>query len=125
MKLRVHPVPPGLRLDPASSKPLHRQVLDLLRGAILQGILPPGSALPSTRTLAAHLGISRNTVLYAYEELGMEGMVTGRTGSGTHVRGERQIPRLPDAREMLRAAHYPWGSIPFDDPEGNRLCLHR
>jgi len=124
LKRRIHPVPPVLHLDPASHRPLHRQVYDLLRRAIVQGTLPPGSALPSTRTLAAHLGISRNTVFNAYEELALEGQILGRTGSGTRVRGEARIPRLPDLCEILRASHYPKRAIPFEDPEGNLIRLH-
>jgi len=118
-------VPPELRVDPASHRPLHRQVYDLLRRAILQRTILPGSALPSTRTLAAHLGISRNTVLNAYEGLAAAGLVSGRTGSGTRVRGETRIPRLGDPQEILRASHYPLREVPFRDPEGNLILLHR
>ncbi|WP_437876961.1 PLP-dependent aminotransferase family protein [Sorangium sp. So ce513] len=72
-------------LDPASSAPLHRQVYQALRGAIFAGRLRPGSKLPSTRALAAHLGVSRNTVLGAYAQLLAEGYLRGRIGSGTYV----------------------------------------
>jgi len=56
-----------------------------VRQAILAGRLPAGSELPSTRALAAELGIARNTVLRAYEQLLAEGYVEGRQGSGTFV----------------------------------------
>ncbi|WP_437958690.1 PLP-dependent aminotransferase family protein [Sorangium sp. So ce119] len=72
-------------LDPASSAPLHRQVYEALRGAIFAGRLRSGSKLPSTRALAAHLGLSRNTVLGAYAQLLAEGYLRGRIGSGTYV----------------------------------------
>lgn len=72
-------------LDPASSAPLHRQVYEALRDAILSGRLGPGGKLPSTRALATHLDLSRNTVMGAYEQLLAEGYLRGRVGSGTYV----------------------------------------
>ncbi|WP_437689961.1 PLP-dependent aminotransferase family protein [Sorangium sp. So ce176] len=72
-------------LDPTSSAPLHRQVYEALRGAIFAGRLRSGSKLPSTRALAAHLSLSRNTVLGAYAQLLAEGYLRGRIGSGTYV----------------------------------------
>jgi GntR family transcriptional regulator/MocR family aminotransferase len=52
---------------------------------IFRGRLEGGIPLPPTRRLATALGVSRNTVLFAYEELAADGLVNGRTGSGTHV----------------------------------------
>ncbi|WP_437327293.1 PLP-dependent aminotransferase family protein [Sorangium sp. So ce381] len=72
-------------LDPASSAPLHRQVYEAVRGAIVAGRLRSGSKLPSTRALAAQLSLSRNTVLGAYAQLLSEGYLRGRIGSGTYV----------------------------------------
>ncbi|MDX1385721.1 MAG: winged helix-turn-helix domain-containing protein, partial [Thermoanaerobaculia bacterium] len=65
--------------------PLHRQLYAALRGAILEGRLRPGTRLASSRTLARELGLSRNTVLQAFEQLVAEGYATGRRGSGTFV----------------------------------------
>ncbi|HNP72840.1 MAG TPA: winged helix-turn-helix domain-containing protein, partial [Kouleothrix sp.] len=76
---------PLLTLDPAAPSPLHRQLYEALRAAILGGRLPAGSRLPATRGLAARLAISRNTVLEAYAQLLAEGYVEGRVGSGTYV----------------------------------------
>jgi len=72
-------------LDKESKIPYNRQVYQLLRKAILERVLPVNSKLPSSRELATELGISRNTVLYAYEQLLAEGYVEGRSGSGTFV----------------------------------------
>lgn len=66
-------------------KALHRQVYDGVRQAILEGRLRRGQRLPSTRSLAMELGVSRFPVLSAYEQLLHEGYLTGRTGSGTFV----------------------------------------
>ena len=112
-------------MDPHSRRPLHRQVYDFLRRAIAAGDLPPGSALPSTRSLARLWRVSRNTIVAAYEDLGAENLIAGRTGSGTRVRGVMAIPRLPDPRLILRESHYPAGALPFRDPEGNLLYVHR
>ncbi len=79
------PLPLTLDLDPTSPVPLGRQLCDALRGAILGGRLRPGERLPATRMLAAELGISRNTVLSAFDHLLSEGYLVGRTGSGTYV----------------------------------------
>ena len=108
---------PDFAREPGSRLPLHR--------AIVAGDLPAGSALPSTRWLARRWRISRNTILAAFEDLASEGLVAGRTGSGTRVRGVRVIPPLPDPRLLLRQSHYPAGAMPFRDPEGNPLYMHR
>ena len=54
-----------------------------LRGAVRDGRLRPGTRLPSSRALAADLGIARNTVAEVYSQLVAEGWLTARTGSGT------------------------------------------
>src|SRR3546814_3844566 len=64
--------------------PLHRQLYDQLREAILAGRLAPGARLPSTRSLAAEMDLSRNTVATAFEQLLSEGYVEGRVGAGTY-----------------------------------------
>ncbi len=71
--------------DPTSSIPLYRQLYDELRSAILRGQLAAGTQLPSTRALAKHLGISRTTVVIAFDQLFGEGYVEGKKGSGTYV----------------------------------------
>jgi GntR family transcriptional regulator / MocR family aminotransferase len=69
-----------------SAAPYYRQIYDGYRDAILTGRLRPGERLPSTRTLAAELGISRLPVVNAFEQLLHEGYVEGRAGSGTYVK---------------------------------------
>jgi GntR family transcriptional regulator / MocR family aminotransferase len=77
------------RLDRAAAEPVYRQVLRLMQQAILTGQLPPGTKLPSSRTLAGDLGIARNTVLHVYDQLTAEGYVISTTGSGTYVADTR------------------------------------
>ncbi|NJC70239.1 PLP-dependent aminotransferase family protein [Planosporangium thailandense] len=64
---------------------LGEQVTCALRAAISAGRLTPGTRLPSTRDLAADLGLSRGVVVGAYEQLVAEGWLVGRRGSGTVV----------------------------------------
>jgi GntR family transcriptional regulator/MocR family aminotransferase len=72
-------------IDSKAGEPLHRQLYDELRGSILSGRLPPGARLPASRELAALSGVSRNTVMLAFEQLRAEGYISGRLGSGTYV----------------------------------------
>jgi GntR family transcriptional regulator/MocR family aminotransferase len=74
-----------LDTDAAANLPLYRQLYDHLRLAILSGQYTRGSALPSTRLLAENLGISRTTVINAYEQLLAEGYLEGIVGAGTYV----------------------------------------
>jgi GntR family transcriptional regulator / MocR family aminotransferase len=80
-------------LDRTSSQPLQRQLTEQVRRAILDGRLVAGTRLPSTRALAAEVGISRNVALAAYDELFADGYIEGRHGSGTFVAGD--LPALP------------------------------
>jgi GntR family transcriptional regulator/MocR family aminotransferase len=72
-------------LDGKAAIPLHRQLYEKLRRAILSGQLSPGQKLPSTRSLSNSLGISRITVTQSYGQLISEGYVQTIVGSGTFV----------------------------------------
>jgi len=65
--------------------PLHRQVYEVLRGAILDGRLAAGDRLPSSRQLMQDLKLSRNTVVSALNQLTVEGYLVAQVGSGTFV----------------------------------------
>jgi GntR family transcriptional regulator / MocR family aminotransferase len=54
-----------------------------LRQAIADGVLAPGTRLPSSRALAADLGVARGVVVEVFEQLSAEGWLTSRPGSGT------------------------------------------
>ena len=75
----------GMWLTLDEKGPLHRQTYRALRKTILAGELAPGQRLPSTRGLAEDIGVSRTTVLQAYEQLIAEGYATAHSGSGTRV----------------------------------------
>ncbi len=76
---------PVIRIDRNGEAPLHHQVYVGFRDAILRGELGPGQQVPSSRTLAAELEISRFPVLDAYAQLHVEGYVQSRKGAGTFV----------------------------------------
>ena len=75
-----------LELDADAAVPMYRQVYEGLREAILSGRLARGARLPSSRALAADLGVARNTVLQAFDQLRSEGYLHGRRGGGTRAR---------------------------------------
>jgi GntR family transcriptional regulator/MocR family aminotransferase len=86
-------------VEQGSGVPVYRQVYLGVRQAILVGKVTPGSRLPSTRALASDLGVSRNTVVMAYEQLRGEGYTVGRGGSDTRVAGT-----VPDSMMQSGAA---------------------
>ena len=89
---------PELSLDAASSRPMYRQVYDAIRDAVLAGQLSPGTRLPPQRDLARDLGVSRNTVMLAFEQLIAEGYLEGHVGAGTFV-----TQTLPDDLLQVRS----------------------
>ena len=74
-----------LRLDLASGVPVYRQIIDQVLGAIASGTLGPGSQLPTVRQAAVDLEINPNTVVRAYRELEIRGVLTTQQGMGTYV----------------------------------------
>jgi GntR family transcriptional regulator/MocR family aminotransferase len=93
-----------VKLDPG--EPLGQQIYQAFRRAILAGEMAPAARLPSTRALGLELGVSRNVVLLAYEQLLAEGYAEGRTGSGTYV-----VAALPDTPRAFRPHRGPRGVL--------------
>src|ERR1700750_2830189 len=94
----------GTTSDSEKSTPLQKQLIERLQQAILTGRLPTASLLPSSRMLAAEMGVSRNTVVIAYEHLAAVGYVVADK-KGTRVsplsspsaRGEPPLqPAVPE-----------------------------
>lgn len=105
-----------LHLEPAGSSGLRRGLTDALRDAVRTGRLAPGTRLPSSRSLAADLGIARNTVAEAYADLVAEGWLTARQGSGTRV-AERAVPQPAAAAPRRRAPGRPAYSLVAGIPD--------
>jgi GntR family transcriptional regulator / MocR family aminotransferase len=90
----------GLLVLHQTSQPLYQQLYESLRAAILAGQLAGDLRLPSTRALAEELGVSRSTVINAFDQLLAEGYIYGVRGSGTFV--ARVLPE-----ELLETPHRP------------------
>ncbi|HBY59615.1 MAG TPA: GntR family transcriptional regulator [Solibacterales bacterium] len=87
----------AIQLDLASGVPAYRQVIDQILMAISTGVLAPGGQLPTVRQLAVDLSINPNTVVRAYRELEIRGILTTQQGIGTFV-SRTQVP----ANDALR-----------------------
>src|SRR5215813_1648819 len=91
-----------VHVDRERAEPLHRQVYRDLVQLILSGRLRPAARMPSSRMLAEDLGVARNTVLLALEQLHSEGYVETRHGSGTYV--TRDLPDVQPVEPSRRAS---------------------
>src|ERR1700677_4465050 len=90
-------IAPVIPIDRLDTLPLHRQICEGFRAAILRGNLQPGQQVPSSRDLAEDLEVSRFPVLGAYAQLLSEGYFESRVGSGTFV--SASLPgQLPHGR---------------------------
>ncbi len=96
-----------LALDPASRVPLTAQLADALVASIRAGRLAPTQRLPGTRALAGSLGVSRNTVVTAYEELEAQGWLRMARGSGAYVCDD-----LPTVASTPRGRQ--WSTVGFE-----------
>lgn len=86
-------------LDPQATVPMFAQIARAVAADIRRGRLRPGDVMPGTRTLARTLGVNRNTVIAAYDDLAAEGWITTENGRGTFV-----ARTLPDPRPRPFAA---------------------
>lgn len=84
---------PSIGLDPAADLPLFLQIARAVADDVQRGRLRPGDRLPGSRALASSLGVHRNTVLAAFDELAAEGWTISVPGSGTRVSTE--LPERP------------------------------
>ena len=102
--MHAHDLIAATPLERSGEIPLFRQLYARLRDAILQGALAPGARLPATRTLCVVLGVSRQTVLAAYDQLTAEGYLRGGVGHGTFVDEALPLARRPPRTDgLLRA----------------------
>ncbi|MFC4421306.1 MocR-like pyridoxine biosynthesis transcription factor PdxR [Cupriavidus pampae] len=107
------------------SRPLNRALYACIRGAIQEGSLAPATRMPPQRDLAVELGLSRNTVMFAYEQLMAEGYLTARTGSGTFV-ADTAPERFLNASVIVATDPQRQGAVPMPglSPRGQRLIAN-
>src|SRR5579864_1394804 len=87
MKQRQGPF--RMRLDGHSGVPVYRQIIDQVRGGIASGALSVGDQLPTVRQLAVDLSINPNTVVRAYRELELGGLLETHQGTGTFISAQK------------------------------------
>ena len=92
--------PFSFRLDQRSGVPIYRQIIDQVTGGIAAGTLKEGVQLPTVRQLAVDLSINPNTVIRAYSELEIRGVLTTEQGTGTFI-GAPNIERDETERQHL------------------------
>ncbi len=105
MSRRPVTLPPSvLPMAGDSGRPLRWRLHQGIKGAILCGQLPPGARLPSTRALASSLGVSRSTVVEAFDQLFAEGFLDRRAGSGTYVSHQLEMLQRPASNAQSLAS---------------------
>lgn len=112
MKKVANGFPPIIALDRQAGKPLHQQIFECCRTAIVGRSWQPGERIPSTRELAIQLGISRVPVLSAYAQLVAEGYLETRSGSGTFV-SSIMVDQLTSCKSNGHAANACSGPRPL------------
>ena len=94
-------------LDGRSGVPAYLQLVHQVRRAIRLGMLRPGDQLPTVKEVVTKLTLNPNTVLHAYRQLDLEGLVEGRQGVGTFVAADA-APLPPDEVRSLRSSLDRW-----------------
>jgi GntR family transcriptional regulator/MocR family aminotransferase len=105
-------VSPIIAVDRKSGIPLHKQIYDGFRGAILGGALRPGQRVPSSRRFAMDLHVSRFPVLNAYAQLLAEGYFESRSGAGTFVPASLPEQLMSVERPVVTPVQEPSGPRP-------------
>ena len=82
----------AFRLDLRSGVPVYRQIIDQVMGGMAAGTLAGGDQLPTVRQVAVDLSINPNTVMRAYRELEIRGVLETQQGTGTFI-GHRKVKR--------------------------------
>src|SRR5580700_8633362 len=90
-----------LKLDLRSGVPVYRQIIDQVRGGVAAGTLTAGDQLPTVRQLAVDLAINPNTVLRAYRELELGGMLETHQGTGTFISDKKMVKNSGERQRQL------------------------
>ena len=97
------------QIDPMSRTPVYEQLVTQIERLVLSGVLPPGSPLPSVRSLSVELAINPNTKQKAYGELNSKGVIQSVPGRGAFVstdiesfRADSTRLRLTELEKMLK-----------------------
>jgi len=91
----------SFRLDLASGVPVYRQIIDQVLGGMAAGTLAPGTQLPTVRQVAVDLAINPNTVVRAYRELEIRGVLETQQGTGTFISNQKVQRNEVERRRQL------------------------
>lgn len=91
----------AITLDLKSGVPVYRQIIDQILAAIAAGVLEGGDQLPTVRQLAVDLSVNPNTVVRAYRELEIRGILTTQQGTGTFITPNRVLPDEAERQRQL------------------------
>ncbi len=89
------------QLDQASGVPIYRQIIDQVMAGIASGTLKPGAQLPTVRQVAVDLAVNPNTVVRAYRELEIRGVLETQQGTGTFITDQPVKPSDAERRRRL------------------------
>lgn len=98
-------------LDPGFQGTLQSQIQQIVASAILSGRFLPGEKMPSSRRLAAHLGISRITVTLAYNELVADDYLESHSRSGFYVSQSAPIPQPLEENPLTKSDAVKWDKV--------------
>jgi GntR family transcriptional regulator len=90
-----------IRIEPSSSVPIYRQIIDQIRYQIAAGVLKEGDKVPSVRELASQVAVNQNTILKVYNELCRDNVLKIVRGDGTYVSSGKQNISMSDRKEMV------------------------
>lgn len=110
----------AISLQREDDQPLYHQLYHNIRQAILAGRLTGGTRLPSTRSLAKRLDVSRNTVVNAFDKLMAEGYLEGKVGAGTYI-----TSCLPEELLQVNPTELQPVATPTDAPSDRTVLSHR
>ena|SRR5579859_1181440 len=88
-------------IDLGSGVPVYRQLIDQVRGGIASGTLTAGDQLPTVRQLAVDLEINPNTVMRAYRELELGGLLETHQGTGTFIANKKMEKKSAERERQL------------------------
>ena len=91
------------RLDTVSGVPVYRQIIDRVTGGVASGALSAGDQLPTVRQVSVDLAINPNTVMRAYRELEIRGILETQQGTGTFI--SRQSPKRDAGERQRQLSH--------------------
>jgi 2-aminoadipate transaminase len=115
----------AIEIDRSSIVPVYRQIVERLREQILAGALPEGTRLPPERTLATNLTVNRSTVVHAYRDLAVAGLIDQRVGSGSRVAALEPHHLERNAAVPWWATLPPWRSGRFPAVLGELAAVER